>query len=110
MTMRDDLIAARALIKQGWCKGRYSKTTAAGQTQYCVLGALHAATGNLDRLYKPTPARVRTAINWLVDHLGKQPGVGIDDWNDEPRRKKAEVLAAFDRAIADLPEPKRRRK
>lgn len=98
MTVRDHLIAARALIERGWCQRNYA-TDARGLAveerdpsacAWCVLGAVWAteqASGSSDVL-----ARLREAAKLRRRQL--------HDWNDAPGRTRADVLALFDRVIA----------
>lgn len=57
---------------------------------WCVLGALYRAEGKDERQDEARP--------WLLKVLGGAQSLAL--WNDAPERTHAEVLAAFDRAIA----------
>lgn len=80
------LIEARKLIEspKHWCQGKLH------------YGGAHCSIGAIDRVthgaYFGSPAIVAlvTAIGFPL----------ISVWNDHPRRKHSEVLAAFDKAIA----------
>lgn len=100
---------ARALIEHGWCqdsaavdaRGVAVDPTARSACAWCVSGALNRAlhTPNHDRRDYFTFFRARAALAQIV---GADPAVigQIVVWNDHPERTQAEVLAAFDRAIA----------
>jgi hypothetical protein len=95
MTLRDDLIAAKALIDtpEKWCKGSYHNSGA--HDAHCVIGAARAIApyyaGNrqqllLEAIAGSLPPRRRAKYLW--------------QWNDAPSRSHSEVMALFDRAIA----------
>ena len=100
MTPADILRAAKARIAtpERWTRGRMARDEDGNGVQsvsehacaWCSIGAVEAETG------ASTSALVRAlrALNRAIDN---KP---IDDWNDAPGRTHAEVLAAFDRAIA----------
>jgi hypothetical protein len=105
MTPKEILIAARAKIEapERWTQGAYAKTAKRNKadpnspraTCWCILGAVAAVTGD-------NPNRPDRAIS-----SGLAAAAGVDaynecviEWNDAPGRTHAEVLAAFDRAIA----------
>lgn len=95
-TTHEVLVAARNLIDRGgWIQG--AVLTSDGR---CAVGALRDTGGALDTNDEPF---------WI---LRRQVGTALSRWNDTPGRTKAEVLAAFDKAIAatapsppDLPLP-----
>jgi hypothetical protein len=58
----------------------------------CAMGAMLAVAGSYG-VIKPAEALLRRAAN-------VNPLVSLVDWNDERGRTQAEVLAAFDAAIA----------
>jgi len=60
---------------------------------YCAFGGLLAAGDDA------TTGDFR-ALPLLIDAIDLQPDAGIGDWNDAPDRTHADVLTAFDRAIA----------
>lgn len=66
-----------------WCQGHYSRGDA-----YCVVGSL--------KLREPH----FWAHNKATSIFREVVGSSLEDWNDAPGRTHAEVLAAFDRAIA----------
>lgn len=89
MTVRDTLVAARTLIAEGWTQGEYW-TVIDGCKCYCPIGALTFASDGYPAAFTAAWQLLSRAINdkFLVR------------WNDRPERTQAEVLAAFDRAIA----------
>lgn len=103
MTVAEVLRAARAKITEPgtWCKhmaacdrdGVKVHPREAEATSFCMLGSLQAVATSL----------YSEALTVLAEHLsGAVPWrTGkISAWNDNPVRTHAEVLAAFDRAIA----------
>jgi hypothetical protein len=102
----DLLRAARALLEPegAWCQGAYALTDDGHTTmlgapncvQRCAIAALHEAYP-LER-----PVRESAFDNaWFL--LAEAMGVRVSEvegWNDVPGRTQAEVLDAFERAIA----------
>lgn len=88
---------ARKLIERGWCQDHYAETASGREchwlddvaAKWCILGAINHANGCL--LFSSEPEII------LSGAVGRQP---LGAWNDEPGRTQAEVLAAFDKAIA----------
>lgn len=90
----DRLREARALIERGWCRKTHARN--AGRracspksdkaTMWCMEGACMAVELP-GRIYEPL---LQTATNAQF----------FSEWNDAPGRTQAEVLQAFDRAIA----------
>ena len=89
----DKLREARKLIERGWCQHHYAEDAAGNIAEvgddaavaWCAAGALwKAGTG----IYE---------VGLMKRAIG---GCATDAWNDAPGRTQAEVLAAFDRAIA----------
>jgi hypothetical protein len=74
---------ARDLIEKGWCQN----ATQIGES-YCMMGAIASVTD----VWSPS-------INVLGKAIDTPSIVG---WNDTSGRTQAEVLAAFDKAIASL--------
>lgn len=86
MKAKEHLIAARKIIEtpEKWWRGQRKPKPG----QRCIYGAIHAVEDCVAR-----PAVYR--------RLQKVVGVErLNEWNDAPGRKHAEVLAAFDKAIA----------
>jgi hypothetical protein len=104
MTVRDDLIAARALIDtpEKWVRGHYER-----QGCYCALGAARKALyGTTDwrpgEDWRGDDNHVTTALR---RELSEEWHGSVDDFNDDPSTTHADVLALFDRAIAAQPQP-----
>jgi len=97
MGLKDDLIAAKALIStpDKWCKGIDSGKN-------CVMWAVGRATGtmtgNNNRWHEAEHA-LRKA---LPGHYGGHPVV---TFNDLPETTHADIMALFDRAIAAQEKP-----
>jgi len=96
MTTAEILRAARAKIEQGRCQ-RYYAQDALGRKimsvdpsaeRFCALGAIHCVSP-----YGDPRTNAKTALTKITK-------VAIADFNDAPGRTQAEVLAAFDKAIA----------
>lgn len=92
VTTKAILIRARALLKRGWCQRGYTAMIK-NQVCFCPLGALLAALRelNLDAML---------FWNAVASKAGFKQFRIIFEWNDKPYRTQAEVIAAFDRAIA----------
>jgi len=97
MTVLESLKAARAKIAhpQNWTQGQHARTkygnpvseNSSLATCWCIIGALWAVN--------PEPYEARIL-------LGKVIGQSVIAFNDAKDRTHAEVLNAFDRAIASL--------
>lgn len=90
MTLRNDLIAARALIDtpEKWCKGIHP-------TRKCAMYAVEAVTGNGDRF-----AACGDALgNAIPTSKLKDCGHSVVLFNDAPFTTHADIMALFDRAI-----------
>jgi hypothetical protein len=103
MTLKSDLIAAKALIDtpEKWQKGDYGSVEGC----MCALGACRVA------IYGTTEFLI--GIDWRGDENGlakalraalpkrwSQSFSGVSDFNDAPGTTHADVMALFDRAIA----------
>lgn len=96
VSVADTLRAARALItpRGNWTKNEFARdaqshrvrSTDADAVRWCSLGALERVDGSYQK----------EATNLLWEAI-EGP---IVTFNDAPKRKHAEVLAAFDKAIA----------
>lgn len=105
MTPKEILIAARAKIEapERWTQGKFAQTPMADEVPpdsplascWCVLGAIAAITHD-------DPHDIRDEVYWPIHKAIGLPAdsLAIPAWNDAPTRTHAEVLAAFDRAIA----------
>lgn len=91
MTTLDVLIAARELVARpgGWCQ-EIDHLDDYGTVAHCAQGAIAWA--------RPSIAAGRAALDALSVVVGTDYPA-ISDWNDDPSRTQAEVVAAFDRAI-----------
>jgi hypothetical protein len=92
ITVKQVLQDALALVRQGWIKGR-AKKTRYGRVCYCASGAINAATPLNGGLNYEAHYAVKCAagINYIQ---------ALYDWNDAPERTKADVISAFETAIA----------
>lgn len=87
MTLRDDLIAAKALIDtpDKWCKGRmYSR-----DGRMCAFGALYCGFRSRDEDY----------VDALMLLNAQSPKGRLSAFNDAPETTHADIMALFDRAI-----------
>ena len=95
MDVHEVLVAARNLIdREGWTQNHYGRPGRG----FCVYGACGAAEHGsaLCGGYGPAEDVMRKVLG----------APQLAAWNDTPGRTKAEVLAAFDKAIAaTAPEP-----
>jgi len=92
------LTLARGLIaeERRWCKGAFARSwfdipvraRSGVARRYCVLGAMMRAGYELSLGVEDA----RVALEWQV-------GRHIQDWNDDPVRTHADVIAAFDAAL-----------
>jgi hypothetical protein len=89
---------ARELLAgdQRWCRGSFARSWfrlpvpvhSAVARRYCALGAIMRAGCELQLRVD----HARSTLEW-------QTGRAIKDWNDDPARTHAEVIAAFDAAV-----------
>lgn len=94
MTLRDDLIAAKALIDtpSRWFKGNYVSVAGC----MCALGACR------QQMYG-SPFGGMGDTNPLAQALANALPSGrwsVSDYNDDPETTHADIMALFDRAIA----------
>lgn len=97
--LADNLRAAKALIDtpEKWTKGAFARgrhgfsvdVSSPIATCFCLRGAVHAVTGN--------GRRTRDVFSALERAVGRR---GLAQWNDRISRTHADVMAAFDQAIA----------
>jgi hypothetical protein len=91
----DKLREARALIERGWTQGHFARDEdgypehegSPDAVCWCAMGAMSAADPN-----------DKYGLYGALSHAIGDEMVGM--WNDRIGRTKAEVLAAFDKAIA----------
>lgn len=85
----DVLVRARNLIaRDGWQRYHYSDSADARRGPFCSTGAIQAAAE-----FGPTWKPAQLVVERIV-------GVYVTLWNDRDGRTEADVLAAFDKAIA----------
>jgi hypothetical protein len=102
----DILLGARHLIEAGWCQGA-TATDAQGRAvdpsfptavMFDPLGAIERAVLNLfqgdDRYWVQNYYK-----GFYTIAAGLHTHAAIAAWNDDPLRRKAEILASFDLAI-----------
>ena len=87
MTALSTLRTARGLVRAGWCQGDPGQQIIKGRMHFCVVAALEKANDREFRAYKAF-----IGANRIADGH-------VSVWNDDPRRTKEEVLAAFAKAI-----------
>ena len=90
------LRAARGYIAEPerWTKGRLARYPAPDRVARCAIGAVFAAACTHEGGFGSAAHEAADAL------LGVVGGTCISTWNDAPERTHAEVLEAFDRAIA----------
>ena len=102
LTISEILKKARKLVEKGWTQGAYAKDGNGRilffddkkAVKFCPLGAIGRVTGSL---YNAEAVGARYAV---IDSIeGGMLGFDIASWNDDKKRTKRQVLAAFDRAI-----------
>ena len=96
MTLKSDLIAAKALIDtpEKWMKGGFWDEK---RTCFCVAGALRETETKLGEFRRDMWRLVIEALpEWAAGY--------IPDFNDAPETTHADVMALFDRAIAAAPD------
>lgn len=94
-------LAAALIERDGWCQGTYI----AMDGRCCAVGALvQAGDGVVDPdIFDAGPvemARIHSAFDAAMKFIGRRAVSDLVDWNDEPDRTEAEVLAAL-RGAAD---------
>jgi hypothetical protein len=90
----DKLREARALIEGGWCQNYFRKDGGLRKC-FCTDGAI------IEVIDSETPNQYRDACITFEAANGLQHDhTSIWQWNDAPERTQADVLAAFDKAIA----------
>lgn len=97
--LADDLRAAKALVDtpEKWLQGRYAAdengdprcVNELDAVRFCALGAIYKAAVGAGSDY-------HLARDAFYDVAGEI----VSEWNDAPARTHAEVMAAFDAAIA----------
>lgn len=119
-TERDVLIEARERIKdrEHWTTGAFSRMSDrrpsnsineyADAVSFCADGALEACMLSADPLdsenWVPNHNAVSRARRALMVAAGVDHASALHDWNDSPKRRHKDILAAFDKAIKATPE------
>ena len=106
-TIKDRLRAARALIDQPgkWTRGA-NRRDAKGN--FLLRGtklevASRCTSGVIDKACQGYATDTAVVRKYLLESINRQQWrtFGLVNWNDAPDRTHAEVMQAFDRAIAD---------
>ena len=99
-TIKQRLTEARALIDQPekWTQGVSSLNTEGG-VAYCAREALVQVCGDDEDWADELSVHLIRSINRPAEYEDS----ALTDWNDAPTRTHAEVMQAFDRAIAEGP-------
>lgn len=93
--VRKLLKRARARVARGWCKGE-SRKRIRGRVHHCAFGAI---------FYDSPKSPNYKACHIAREHMAVGVGIAPNElgaWNDDPKRTKRQVLAAFDKAIASV--------
>ena len=118
MNTLEVLIAARALVARGWTQRAYARDAQQNKIHdlthpdvacMCAVGAIIAS----DSEAVSERGTITDSLNALLGSIEDQTSSRraftsasqlIASWNDAPERTQADVIAAFDRAIAALQE------
>lgn len=104
------LTEAREIVNAGWHQGDW---TNGDHTKFCAMGAIGlATTGDVQFVHFPFFAnRHVQALQRHLEDVGWTPGScknpgcdgcrSVAHFNDHPETTKADVLALFDKAIAE---------
>lgn len=85
------LAAAIPRLEQGWVKGiQRDRDIETGHTSFCAMGAIASVSRDFD-----CERRAVKAVEGVSDARFS----GLITWNDEPERRKRDVIAAFKRAL-----------
>lgn len=100
-TAAEFLRCAKRLVRKGWAQGRYAQSKSGRQvdvmsrsaTKFCMIGAMLRCDGDA---FMPSPLymQARRTMAKVVPHSD------VARYNDAAGRKKSEVLAMYDTAIA----------
>ena len=95
MTVKDDLIAAKALIAtpEKWIKGEFERDGC-----FCARGAIQAVNLDSSREIDAEEA-LEAAVPRRARHRSKFVS-SVSKFNDDPNTTHADIMALFDRAIA----------
>lgn len=109
---------ARQAIEKGWAQGAEARNANGLETSvdsreacnFCSLGAIGKSTLHLrGPVGQDATNELAVDVKSWSQKYGKDyyldwPATTITDWNDDPSRKKSQVIAMFDRTIARLEE------
>jgi hypothetical protein len=103
---------ARGLVVRGWCQGTHARDRRGLEVpawsddarSWSLLGALLASwqRHDADALEADVISHLveAEALGGATEVLGEVVGTAsLEQWNDDPRRKQADVLEALDRAL-----------
>jgi hypothetical protein len=105
----DVLRAARGLVGAGWAQGCGARNKGGQRvscdspmaTCFCPVGAIFRSSGNTPVNYWTTASTPHLSISSAIAAVEKANNIkSLVPWNDAPNRTQAEVIAAFDVAIA----------
>ena len=91
--------ARAALVEHGWRQGTFGTT----ERGFCALGAVRFAAYDIDGTYLLTDETRAFEVRKLLECV-MPVGYGLPGWNDYAARTIDDVLALFDRAIAEARE------
>jgi hypothetical protein len=103
LSERDVLVAARKVIEdpESWAHG---EAFVPETGQRCAAMAISVANDNKGHYDAACSAVFKAATGEAPTHTA--PALALGDWNDASERTHAEVLAAFDKAIAEASDGK----
>jgi hypothetical protein len=98
------------LVKRGWCQGALALDEANQPTQstdpkavaFCLMGSLERAVHDVQPDPRPGHVLFAVDVGYMRDlvfvRIWDVVGGCPEDWNDAPKRKKAQVIAALEAA------------
>lgn len=100
MTLRDDLIAARALIDtpEKWGKGR-SIFRGPAKPLLCAIDACYAVSKAQAQDSAHSVKALESHLRPGYVHLRDDDGLAVVRFNDDPATTHADIMALFQRAI-----------
>ncbi len=101
VTERDLLIRAREFLsdESRWVKGEWYMGDVSAPSACCLVGALERAAMSAPRdVFLEAEARLEELVNTPSE---SDDWIELFEWNDDPKRTHAEVLALLDRAIGE---------
>ncbi len=85
---RNSLLRAAELIERnGWCQGKPHNDAG----EHCLLGAIFFSHYGFDAPEGTCPREWHEVFEIMKPHTDRN----IADWNDDPEREKAEIIAAL---------------